>query len=492
MLDNLLHLLTYHPDEPLFFSSGLFLVLFLVLSLAYMLCRRRTGLRELLVVLFSVYFYYKSSGAAVLVLLTVTLSDYLLARAIDRSRSRALRRTWLLVSIGIDMGLLAFFKYAGDILHSSFFILHSSFFIHPSSFILPVGISFYTFRSLSYTVDVYRRQLPATRSLLDYAFYVTFFPVLLAGPINRAVSFLPQIHRRLRISPMMLAQGTFLIAVGLLKKAVVSDYISLNFVDRVFDNPTLFSGGEVLLAIYGYCLQIYCDFSGYSDMAIGLALWLGFRLPENFRQPFLADSFSEFWRRWHITLSQWIRDYVYIPLGGSRHGRLRTFLSQMVAMVLCGLWHGASLTFLLWGALHGLLVCLHKFFSQTVMRHDRHYHPQGWRRVVAVVVTFHVLCLTWLPFRLNDLRQVWLMLHQLVTKFHAALLPDILLSYRWVFLLMVAGFAAHLVPLSVEQRLVRRLARGGVVAAALLLVVVIVLVIQVKSSAIQPFIYFQF
>lgn len=485
MIANLIHLLTYNPEEPLFFSSGLFLVFFLLLSFLYMVAHRRTGLREVFVLLFSTYFYYKSSGAAVLLLLFITLSDYLIARAIDTIEKRGQRLLLLALSILIDIGSLAFFKYA-DVLAQQFNIRSIE------DLIMPIGISFYTFRSVSYTVDVYRRRLPATRSLLDYAFYVTFFPVLLAGPINRAVDFLPQIHRKLRISPMMIAQGTFLIAIGLLKKTVVSDYISLNFVDRVFDNPTMFSGGEVLLAIYGYCLQIYCDFSGYSDMAIGLALWLGFNLGDNFRQPFLADSFTEFWRRWHITLSTWIRDYIYIPLGGSRCGRLRTFFNQMVAMLLCGLWHGATWTFLLWGAIHGLLLCLHKFFSQAVMHHERHYHPHGWRRLVAVFVTFHMLCLTWLPFRLSSIYDVQIMLHQLVSKFNVSLLPDIVFAYRWVLLVMAAGFIGHFIPYSFEHSLIRRLARGGVVASALLLVVVIYVIIQVRSSSVQPFIYFQF
>ena len=485
MIDNLLHLLTYNPDETMVFSSGLFLMLFLILSFVYMLTGHSTTNRLVFVTLFSSYFYYKCSGTAVVVLWVITLSDYLIARGIGAFRKPFLQRLLLGLSIFIDIGLLAFFKMSAIL--SEYLHIGSI-----DSLIVPIGISFYTFRSLSYTVDVYRGKMTATTSLLDYAFFTTFFPVLLAGPINRAIEFLPQIHRKLCITPMMLAQGAFLIAVGLLKKIVVSDFISLNFVDRVFDNPTLFSGGEVLLAIYGYCIQIYCDFSGYSDIAIGIALWMGFRLEDNFRQPFLADSFSDFWHRWHITLSQWIRDYIYIPLGGNRCSALRVFLNQMVTMLLCGLWHGVSWTFMLWGGIHGLLLCIHKFFSHKVLNHDRHYHPHGWRRVAAIFITFHILCFSWLPFRLSDLSQVQVMLHQLLTKFNVAVMPDVLLAYRWVFLTMLMAFVAHFIPYRWENILVRKIAKGGILASAFLLVIVIYIVIQVQSSGVQPFIYFQF
>ena len=290
----------------------------------------------------------------------------------------------------------------------------------------------------------------------------------------------------------MFAQGVFFILIGLFKKAVISDYISQNFVDRIFDNPTLFSGGEVLLGLYGYCIQIYCDFSGYSDMAIGISLLLGFKIPMNFNAPLTADSMTDFWRRWHISLSTWIRDYVYIALGGNRKGTLHMYLNQMVAMTACGLWHGASLNFVVWGVLHGALVCLHKFWSQTVMRHDRHYHPAGIRRFVSVFITFHVLCFTWLFFRCKDFEGVWVMLRQMFTKFNPAVLLDVFVAYRYVFLLMAFALLTHWIPDSWQNRCVRLLEKGGVVLSAVAVTVVIFIIMQVKSSDIQPFIYFQF
>ncbi len=491
ILDRILSQLQYNPKSPMIFSSGLFLMLFLGFTLFYMLLRKKLTARLLFVTLFSYYFYYKSSGLYFLLLALVTVSDFYIARAISRlAGERGKQKMLIALSMLVDLGLLAYFKYTnffGAMISS---LIGNNF--QPWDIFLPVGISFFTFQSMSYTIDIYRGTMKPLPSLLDYAFYVSFFPQLVAGPIVRASDFVPQIRKPLCVTSDMFAQGVYLIAAGLFKKAVVSDYISLNFVDRIFDNPTLFSGGEILLGLYGYSVQIYCDFSGYSDMAIGIALLLGFKFPVNFNAPFKADSMSDFWRRWHISLSSWIRDYVYISLGGSKVGRVRMYVNQMIAMTLCGLWHGASLNFVLWGAIHGALVCIHKFFSQVVLGHDRHYHPHGWRRLVAVVLTFHLLCLTWIFFRNQDFTVAWAMICQLFTKFNPQVLPQVIVAYRWVFAMMLLAFVAHWLPSSLKDRGIELLKKGGVVASALLIVIVAYMVIQVKSSDVQPFIYFQF
>ena len=255
----------------------------------------------------------------------VTLSDFLIARRMARARTQGHRKAWVILSLVVNLGLLAYFKYT-NFLGEAFAALWGGTFA-PLDIFLPVGISFFTFQSLSYTIDVYRGQVKPLDNLLDYAFYVSFFPQLVAGPIVRARDFLPQIRRPLLVSDEMFGRGVFLIACGLFKKAVISDYISINFVERVFDNPTLYSGVENLLGVYGYALQIYCDFSGYSDMAIGLALLLGFHFNVNFDSPYKSASVTEFWRRWHISLSSWLRDYLYISLGGNRKGKLRQYLN---------------------------------------------------------------------------------------------------------------------------------------------------------------------
>ena len=490
-LSRLIDILSYDPAEPMIFSSGLFLYLFLGFTFVYYLLRRRLDARLLFVTLFSYYFYYKSSGIYFFLLAVVTVSDFLLARSIYLLRHDRRRRRWLLaLSLGIDLGLLAYFKYTNFFAGMVAQMIGCNF--QPWDIFLPVGISFFTFQSMSYTIDVYRGRLKPLHRLLDYAFYVSFFPQLVAGPIVRASEFVPQIRRKLHISRTMFAQGVLFVAMGLLKKAVVSDYISLNFVDRVFDNPTLFSGGEVLLGLYGYSIQIYCDFSGYSDMAIGIALLLGFRFPQNFNAPYKASSVSDFWRRWHISLSSWIRDYVYISLGGNRHGRVRMYLNQMVSMTLCGLWHGASLNFVVWGAMHGLLVCLHKMFSQSVLGHDRHYRPHGWKRVVAVVLTFNVVSLMWVFFRNQDFASAQLMLSQMVTRFDWQVAVQAVVAYKYVFAMILLAFVAHFMPSSWQQRMVKVLERGGIIGCALLIVAIVYLIIQVKTADVQPFIYFQF
>lgn len=481
-------MLGYDPREPLLFSSGTFLFVFLAFALAYFVLRKQLTARLLFVTLFSYYFFYKSSGLYFLLLVFVTLTDYGIAHRIAASAKH--KRAWLVLSLLIDMGMLAYFKYTNFFTGMVAQMIGSNF--QPWDIFLPVGISFFTFKSVSYTIDVYRGKMPPMTSLLDYAFHVSFFPTILAGPIVRATDFGPQIRKPLHISKDMFARAVYLIIIGLFKKAVISDYIAQNFVDRVFDNPTLFSGGEILLGIYGYCFQIYCDFSGYSDIAIGISLLLGFKLPANFDAPFKADSMSDFWRRWHISLSTWIRDYVYISLGGNRHGKWRMYLNQMIAMTACGLWHGASLNFIVWGALHGLLVCIHKFWSQTVMHHDRRYHPTGLRRFISVVLTFHTLCLTWLFFRCKDFDSVWIMLKQLVEKFNLALLPDVFEAYKYVFILMALALVSHWIPAKLETRFVGILQRGGVFFSAIAITIVIFIIMQVKSSEIQPFIYFQF
>ncbi len=480
-------ILVYNPHEPLLFSSGAFLFVFLGFMLVYFALRKQLSARLLFVTLFSYYFFYKSSGLYFLLLAGVTVSDYLIARRIQAGNRR---KPWVALSLIINLGMLAYFKYTNFFAGMVSQMIGGNF--QPWDIFLPVGISFYTFKTLSYVIDVYRGKMKPMESLLDYAFYVSFFPTLLAGPIVRATDFAPQIRRPLHISQKMFATGVYFILIGLFKKAVISDYISQNFVDRVFDNPTLFSGGEVLLGIYGYCIQIYSDFSGYSDMAIGISLLLGFELPMNFNAPFKADSMSDFWRRWHISLSMWIRDYIYISLGGNRHGKGMMYLNQMIAMTLCGLWHGASLNFVMWGVLHGALVCVHKFWSQTLLHHDRHYHPTGVRRFASVFITFHVLCLTWLLFRCKDFQSVWVMLHQLIAKFNPSILPDVLAGYKYVFLLMALALITHWLPDSWQNRIIGIFQKGGVLMSAIALTVVIFIIMQVKSSDIQPFIYFQF
>lgn len=491
MIDSILNLLQYDPKAPLIFSSGTFLFLFLGFTFVYVLLRNKVNARLLFVTAFSYYFYYKSSGFYFFLLAAVTVSDYFIASGIFRNREKkALKKALLALSLCIDLGLLGYFKYANffgamlcDIVGNNF---------QPWDIFLPVGISFFTFQSMSYTIDVYRGRLKPLPYLLDYAFYVSFFPQLVAGPIVRATDFAPQIRKPVVITKDMFARGVYFIIIGLFKKAVISDYISLNFVDRIFDNPTLYSGLENLFGVYGYAMQIYCDFSGYSDMAIGLALLLGFHFPMNFNAPYTSVSISDFWRRWHISLSSWMRDYVYISLGGNRKGKARQYINLVITMFVCGLWHGASWNFIAWGGVHGLALACHKFFSTEILHHDKHYVSHGLRKVLAVIITFHFVCLMWIFFRNHTFDGSLVMLKQIVTDFHPELFSQIVVGYKYVFAIILFGYVSHFLPDRWQEGMIAGLKHCNVIVYALLLTAVIFIVIQVKSSTIQPFIYFQF
>lgn len=485
--------LLYNPKQPMLFSSGVFLWLFLGFSFLYYCLKQADTLRICFVTLFSYYFYYKSSGFYFGLLALVTLSDWLIGRQIyllkQKAGSLAIQKMLVLLSVLIDLGLLGYFKYT-NFLGELIVPLCGGHF-QPLDIFLPVGISFFTFQSLSYTIDIYRGQLTPLNRLLDYAFYVSFFPQLVAGPIVRARDFVPQIRKPLFVSHLMVGEAIFLITSGLFKKVIISDYISINFVERIFDNPSLYSGLENLLGIYGYTLQIYCDFSGYSDMAIGLALLLGFRFPNNFDNPYKSSSITEFWRRWHISLSSWLRDYLYISLGGNRCSKVRMYLNLIITMLLGGLWHGASLNFIVWGGLHGVALAIHKAY-RSFMGYGKDYQSRGLVRFVGVVFTFHFVAFCWLFFRNSSFDNSLLMIERIFMDFQGGLIPQVWAGYTPVLSLMMIGFGLHWLPTCVTSCARHLVQKSPLVLQALLLIVVIWIAIQVKSSEIQPFIYFQF
>ena len=521
LFNNLIHLFTYDPSQPMIFSSGFFLWLFFGFAFVYMKLRKRPIARLLFVTLFSYFFYYKSSGHYFFLLAIVTVSDFFLAKAIARHRARKeareesgeengsmdtagtaiagiqtpkqglnIAKALVALSLIIDLGLLFYFKYTNFFAGMWSAMVGNNF--QPWDIFLPVGISFFTFQSLSYTIDVYRGKIKPLNSLLDYAFYVSFFPQLVAGPIVRASDFIPQIRQPLKITREMFSRGLYFIIIGLFKKAVISDYISLNFVDRIFDDPSLYTGIENLLGLYGYAIQIYCDFSGYSDMAIGIALLLGFRFPMNFNAPYKAESISDFWRRWHISLSSWIRDYVYISLGGNRCKKWRQYFNQWFTMTLCGLWHGAAFNYVIWGMTHGIATAFHKYWRSERCHHDKHYHSKGWRRVGASLLTFHFVLLTWILFRNTSYDNIMAQFHQLFTQLHPELLFQVIAGYPMVFVMIGIGMLSHFLPDRWQDTIIATLGKCNIAVCALALTAVIYLVIQVKSSDIQPFIYFQF
>lgn len=482
------HWFVYNAKEPILFNSALFLGMFLVFYPLYILIAKSTThfWRNLYVVAFSLFFYYKSSGIYVGLLVFTGVLDYNLARLLQQETLKFYRKFYLYISVVINLSLLAYFKYTNFLIdnYNGIFDSNLSFY----DIILPVGISFYTFQSMSYVIDIYRRELEPTKSYIDYMFYLSFFPQLVAGPIVRASEFIPQIYQKLNLTRDDVNKALFLIIGGVLKKAVISDYISLNFVDRVFDAPNSYTAFENWMASYGYAIQIYCDFSGYSDMAIGIALLMGFKLSLNFRTPYKSGSITEFWRRWHISLSSWLRDYLYISLGGNRKGKFRTYINLFVTMLLGGLWHGASWKFVVWGTLHGSALVVERLFKEYFNIPKNHVS-----RFISVVITFHFVVFCWIFFRARDFSTAFQVIENIgKVQVNFNQWWTIIQGYQNVFIVMLIGFVWHFLPQNFIQFLQDTFGKLPIVLKSLILAFVFWIVYATASSGPQPFIYFQF
>ncbi|MCM1349117.1 MAG: MBOAT family protein [Firmicutes bacterium] len=486
--DKLLTLLQFDKANPLLFNSGLFLLLFCGFIVIYQLMRKYHIAKMIFVILFSLYFYYKSSAEYCFILLGVCVSDYLLGLLMGECHKNWQRRGVVWINVLMNVGMLVYFKYLNLIFETICNFASRDF--DAFDIILPAGISFFTFRSISYIVDIYRREIEPCRDFLAYTFYLTFFPPLLAGPVVRAKDMLPQVTQNPEATRPMVAEGLFLIMCGLVKKVVVADFISQNFVDRIFDNPALYSGFENLMGMYGFLIQLYCDFSGYSDMAIGIALLLGFRFLDNFRAPFKAQNPTEFWHRWHISLSSWLRDYIYIPLGGNRCGKLRHHSNLMTTMVVGGLWHGASWMYLIWGALQGVFLVGHKVMFGG--RKKKASDAPRWRVVLNVFLTFNLLAISFVFFRARSLDVVRDMATQIFTNFHPGVIPQFVSGYLMIVLLMVGALVLHFLPTHWSEKTRKRYEAMPLIVQGLILAIVIFIVIQARQSDIMPFIYFQY
>lgn len=537
---------TYNPNHPLLFNSSLFLGLFLVFYLVYIFTKKHVHFRTVYVTLFSLFFYYKAGGNYFVLLILSSVLDYFFAGQIYKTQIPAARKFFLAVSMITNLGILFYFKYTNFLIDSFNAIFQSNFAL--MDIILPVGISFYTFQTMSYTIDVYRREIEPAKSFLDFAFFVCFFPQLVAGPIVRAKDFIPQIYKKLTLTKEETSLALFLIIGGLLKKAVISDYISLNFVDRVFEAPNSYTSFENLMAVYGYSLQIYCDFSGYSDMAIGLALLMGFTLPINFRTPYQSKNITEFWRRWHISLSTWLKDYLYFSVGGNRRGTfwgyffptlffgatlfwavkmynttpiplyivagaiivfvlailvakdrkksVRSHFNQMTTMLLGGLWHGANLRFIIWGALHGLALAVHKTFMDffpAKKEDEKKGFFSSTANVIFVIITFHFVAFCWIFFRAKDFDIALTVMNNIADlQFDWHKWQTIIEGYRNVFLLMAIGFVWHFFPQNMNDQLKNFFGSMPILFKAVIVALTFWVVYATASSGAQPFIYFQF
>ncbi|MDG4950776.1 MBOAT family protein [Weeksellaceae bacterium KMM 9724] len=486
----------YDSKNPLLFNNGFFVYFFSLFIVLFFALRHRHQARRYVFCLFSLYFFYKASGAFVGLVIISAIVDFYLSNAIYRTKTKSKKTGLLVLSIIFNLGMLFYFKYTDFFIEISNNWLETDF--NPLNLILPIGISFYTFENLSYTIDVYRGDFKPAKKFTDYLLFLAFFPKLMMGPIVRAHDFVPQINKPYFVSDRDFAKGFYLIIAGLIKKLIISDFITLNMVDYVFDNPNLYTGLENLFAVYGYAMVIYCDFSGYSDIAIGIALWLGFHIPANFLSPYQSSSITEFWRRWHISLSTWLKDYLYIPLGGNRKFSISSFIfvglflvgaffmsknlfgfSDLVAlgisigllilflipaiitknpkgiaanfnllttMLLGGFWHGASWNFIIWGAIHGIGLAIHKIWMLLTGKALGSINNSMPYKIVMGLITFHFVCFGWVFFKAADFEIAVNMLQQIFFNFDTSVFLPFYANYQSVIWMIALAMALHLIP----------------------------------------------
>jgi D-alanyl-lipoteichoic acid acyltransferase DltB (MBOAT superfamily) len=458
------------------FPTVTFAVFFMiVLTVSWALMTRQRTWRAWILVA-SYVFYAWWDWRFVFLLAASTVVNHVLAVAMYRADGARIRKLLLGLAVAFDLGLLAYFKYSGFFVSSTDNVFGTSWIVNIT---LPVGISFYTFMAISYVVDTYRRELvPA--SFARFAVFQAFFPHLVAGPIVRASELLPQLETPRDPRKVNTSRAFVLILSGLFLKVVIANHLSTHIVDDVFAAPNKHSSLEVLVAVYGYAVQIFADFCGYTNIAIGVALLLGFEFPQNFNSPYAAVSLQDFWRRWHMTLSRWLRDYLYIPLGGNRKGTLLTYRNLMLTMLLGGLWHGAAWTFVVWGGIHGTGLAIERAL--------------GWRPATAAaqwfgrILTFHVVCFAWIFFRADSFSRAGQVLERLVTAWGQSS-PLVTTS---VVLAILVGIAGQYIRPSAVGNVVAGFQRLPVVAQGACIAVVLVAINTLGPEGVAPFIYFRF
>lgn len=552
-MSRLTEIFAFSEAFPLIFTQAAFWIFLAVVYLFFVLVYRNIRIRTTYLFFVSLFFYYKTSGLFVLLLLFTTLSNFWLGKAIYYEKRNVIKQVWLSVSVILNLFFLFYFKYADFLVDAlnDFFgadlvvtnvlsawgnaLLQTDFF-RVDTIILPIGISFFTFQTITYCVDIYRKKLEPINSMVDYGFFISFFPHLVAGPIVRAAEFIPQIERPTLVKRAEFNRATFLILKGLIKKMVFADFIAMHFLDKVFDAPSMFSGFTNLLALVGYSLQIYGDFSGYTDIAIGLALLMGFHLPLNFNSPYKALNCGEFWKRWHISLSSFLKDYLYIPLGGNKTGSYASILitgliltgvslasgslivtlsiafvvftflalssyfdsvhrylimniNLMLTMLIGGLWHGASWKFVIWGGLNGLGIIFYKYWRNvSPWEESKGYLAVIWK----IALTFCFITFTRLFFRGESMEHIASWYNQVSNNMGWSEALTVLVEYKGVFLVMLLGYITHWLPDRLKTWMFESYSDSPLLLKAVMFLVVALICYQAYSASFQPFIYFQF
>jgi alginate O-acetyltransferase complex protein AlgI len=556
MMEQFSSLLTYDESTPLLFTQQFFWVFFALVMGVYSLVYKNTARRNIFLFAVSLFFYYKTSGFYFVILLFSTLVDFLIGGAIFRNKIKWQRQTLVAFSVVVNLLVLGYFKYAyfvadfiQDLTGAKIEVInHFAFWSNEAigtSFIfdrilLPVGISFFTFQTISYSVDIYRGHIKPVKNILDFGFYVSFFPQLVAGPIVRASEFIPQLYAPYKLSKERAGLAVFWILNGLLKKLILADYLALQFIDDVFKDPQVYSGFETMSALFGYSLQVYADFSGYTDVAIGIAMLMGFTLPKNFNSPYKATSVADFWRRWHLSLSTWLRDYLYIPLGGNREGSFASYtivftfflmialivgnswlslglavlfalgtvlmrhslsaerwvntnINLMITMVLGGLWHGASWNFVTWGALNGLGLVVYKNWKKISPWADK---SKTYNKAIGLVLTLVFITFTRAWFRSPTWDRAIGILSKIPSDFGWDTVGEVLVANWKFYTVLTLGYFIHWIPSLQKEKIRQWVSSASILTLFLLIIAAIMVIYQIisanLSAELQPFIYFAF
>ncbi len=552
VIDWIRSLFIYSELTPLIFTAPYFWGFFIFVFSVFIITHRHKRLKALYLFLVSLFFYYKTSGDYVVLLCLTICSDFCIGHALQRYSGAAIRRLLLGMSIFLNLFILCYFKYAyffadtastiwgKDIQVLNYFSHFRSYFTGQGSLmdriVLPVGISFYTFQAMSYTVDIYKRRLAPLHSIIDFGFYVSFFPQLVAGPIVRASEFIPQMQRKYQMTHYRFGLAVFMILTGLVKKMVFGDYMAVHFIDKVFEEPLMFPGFANLMAVLSYSLQVYLDFSGYTDMAIGIALIMGFRFNTNFNSPYKALNVGEFWKRWHISLSTWLRDYLYIPLGGNRDGSLMSYIlavlmtvivflllgkaqflwvivplalvvialmrifsgfkqhvntniNLMLTMLLGGLWHGSTWNFIVWGGLNGLGLVWYKYWRKI----SPYEKWKSWPvRALKITITFAFISFTRIWFRAQDKETAEAVRDKIWGDLDWSFAWPVLQGYSTAIGLFVVGMIIHWLPHYQKRQYRLFFIKSPVWFKLMTITLVVLLIWQTISAELVPFIYFQF
>ncbi len=553
-MDRIYHIFSFNELKPLIFTQLDFWLFFIFVMLVFSFLHKKLLTRSIFLSVVSIFFYYKTSGIYVTLLIVSLFANYFLGNGIEKAKTNSSRNIQLTSAILFNLLTLGYFKYAYFFTESFNKMFHTKFevvnqlsvwangFAGDGTFvekiILPVGVSFFTFQSISYVVDIYRKDIEPVKNFFEYSFFVTFFPQLVAGPIVRAKDFIPQIRKPFTLSNEQFSWALILITKGLFKKIILADYIAVHFIDKIADAPQAYPGFVSILAMWGYSLQIYADFSGYTDIAIGLSCLMGFVLLPNFNSPYKAISVADFWRRWHKSLGSWFRDYLYIPLGGNKTGGLATYIASLIififllfitqwyeliyvygglmtlyfivwfyfpfyknfihrdlnlliTMVVGGLWHGASENFVIWGTMNGIALIVYNYWKKiSPYENSTTLIVRFWR----IFITFQFITFTRIWFRLEDSSEPLAMINHIWN--HLDLKWDIVKlvfqTYSSVFWIIILGYFLHWMPQSWKDKGQDCFTKMNLGLKSIIIVICVFLMYQAISDTFKPFVYFQF